>query len=126
MSDNDETNAMSPADTPSTKKVKTISIDIPKELSAVYANLAFISHSPAEIVLDFAQVLPRMPRGSVLSRVIMSPMHAKLLQRALSQNIANYELQFGQIQLPQQTSLAEQFFRFPQQESDNENPGQDE
>jgi hypothetical protein len=126
MSDSDEANAVSPSNTPSPKKGKTISIDIPKELSAVYANLAFISHTPAEIVLDFAQVLPRMPRGSVLSRVIMSPMHAKLLQRALSQNIANYERQFGQIQLPQQTSLAEQFFRFPQQDSDGDEPEQDE
>jgi hypothetical protein len=126
MSDSDEANAVPPSSKPSPKKGKIISIDIPKELSAVYANLAFISHTPAEIVLDFAQVLPRMPRGSVLSRVIMSPMHAKLLQRALSQNIANYERQFGQIQLPQQTSLAEQFFRFPQQDSDGDEPEQDE
>lgn len=97
---------------------KRIAIDIPKELTAVYANLAFISHTPGEIVLDFAQVLPRMPRGRVLSRVIMSPMHAKMLQNALAQNIANYERQFGEIRLP--TSLADQFFRFPQQGGDKD------
>ena len=85
---------------------KRIAIDIPKELTAVYA------------VLDFAQVLPRMPRGRVLSRVIMSPMHAKMLQNALAQNIANYERQFGEIRLP--TSLADQFFRFPQQGGDKD------
>jgi hypothetical protein len=100
---------------------KRISIDIPKELKAVYANVAFISHTPAEVVLDFAQVLPRMPRGSVQARIIMSPMHAKMLQQALAQNIANYERQFGEIRLPQQMNLADQFFRFPQQDSDDDN-----
>jgi hypothetical protein len=94
-------------------KPKQIAIEIPKELEAVYANLAFISHTPAEVVLDFAQILPRMPKGNVVSRVIMSPMHAKLLQLALAQNIANYERQFGEIRLPHQPSLADQLFRFP-------------
>ena len=97
---------------------KKVAIDIPKELTAVYANLAFISHTPGEMVLDFAQMLPRMPRGQVLSRVIMSPMHAKMLQNALAQNIANYERQFGEIRLP--TTLADQFFRFPQQGGDKD------
>ncbi len=101
-----------------------ITIDIPKDLKAVYANVAFISHTPAEMVLDFAQVLPRMPRGTVLSRVVMSPMHAKLLQIALSQNIANYERQFGEIRLPQQISLADQLFRFPPAEGGSEEKGE--
>ena len=100
---------------------KRINIDIPKDLQAVYANVACISHTPAEVVVDFAQVLPRMPRGSVQARVIMSPMHAKMLQQALAQNIANYERQFGEIRLPQQMNLADQFFRFPQQDSDDDN-----
>jgi len=109
------------SDTPNpqaTPPPKKIAIDIPKELTAVYANLAFISHTPGELVLDFAQMLPRMPRGRVLARVIMSPMHAKMLQKALAQNIANYERQFGEIRLP--TSLPDQFFRFPQQGGDQE------
>ena len=97
---------------------KRISIDIPKELEAVYANVAFISHTPAEVVLDFAQVLPRSNRGKVKARIIMSPMHAKMLQQALAQNIANYERQFGEIRMPM--TIADQFFRFPQSESDNE------
>lgn len=97
---------------------KRISIDIPKDLEAVYANVAFISHTPAEVVLDFAQVLPRSTRGKVKSRVIMSPMHAKMLQKALAQNIATYERQFGEIRMPM--TIADQFFRFPQGESDNE------
>jgi hypothetical protein len=113
MSENPEETTPAPV-TPTPKK---IAIDIPKEVTAVYANLAFISHTPAEMVLDFAQMLPRMPRGTVNARVIMSPMHAKLLLKALGQNIANYERQFGEIRLP--STIADQFFRFPQQGPDD-------
>jgi hypothetical protein len=102
---------------------KGITIEIPKELEAVYSNVAFISHTPAEMVLDFAQVLPRMPKGTVVSRVIMSPMHAKLLQLALSQNLANYERQFGEIRLPQSPNLADQLFRYPPQGGGDEEEG---
>ena len=106
---------------------KRISIEIPKDTKGVYANLAFISHTPAEIVLDFAQVLPRMPKGSVVSRVIMSPMHAKLLQKALAQNIANFEKQFGEIRIPHHPNLADQFFRFQSPGSpDDDDPGKEE
>lgn len=95
-----------------TPKQKRVTIELPKELKAVYANAALISHSPAEIVLDFAQVLPRTSKGAVVSRMIMSPMHAKLLQMALAQNLANYERQFGEIRLPQQKTLADHLFNF--------------
>ncbi len=90
---------------------KQVAVDIPKDLEAVYANLAFISHTFAEMVVDFAQMLPRTPRGQIKARVIMSPMHAKMLQAALKQNIANYERQFGPIQMPR--NLAQQFFTPP-------------
>jgi hypothetical protein len=94
-------------------KPKRVTIEIPKDLEAVYGNVAFISHTPAEMVLDFAQVLPRMPKGNVVARVIMSPMHAKMLLHALGQNIAKFEQQFGEIRIPMQTNLADQLFRFP-------------
>ena len=100
-------------------KPKTINIEFPKDLNAVYANVAFISHTPAEMIVDFAQVLPRIPKGNVVSRVIMSPMHAKMLHSALAQNIANYERQFGEIRLPQQMSIADQFFKFPPGSADD-------
>jgi len=102
-------------DTPSEQpKQVRISIDLPKELKPVYANLAFINYTPAEMVLDFGLVLPRTPRGSLTARVIMSPMHAKLLHAALGQNIANFERQFGEIRLPHtRPNLADDFFRFP-------------
>jgi hypothetical protein len=99
-----------------------ITIDIPKGLQAVYANMTLISYTPAEMVLDFAQVLPRPSRGTVTARVIMSPMHAKLLLHALGQNIVKFEQQYGEIRVPQSRSpLADHFFRFP-----NEGGGDDE
>ncbi len=103
-----------PADQP--KTTKKVMIDMPKELGAVYANLALISHTPVEVVLDFAQLLPRSPRGRVMSRIIMTPMHAKMLQRALAQNVSTYESKFGEIRLPQSgTPLADDFFRYSQE-----------
>jgi hypothetical protein len=90
---------------------KKIAIDIPKELSPVYGNLAFISHKQMEFFLDFAQILPHSPRGNIVSRVIMTPLHAKLLQNALAQNVAKYEQQFGPIKLPGDT-MADHFFGF--------------
>ena len=114
------------SEAPKKPNAKRISIDIPKDLKAVYGNIAFISHTPAELVLDFAQVLPRMTKGHIVSRVIMSPIHAKMLQKALAQNLANYERQYGEIRLPQQTTLADQFFRFPPSDSSEEDGEEDE
>ena len=91
---------------------KQIKLNMPKDLKPVYANVALISHAPAEIVIEFAQVLPRIPHGTVQARVIMTPMHAKMLQMALARNLANYEQKFGEIHLPQPgSSLANNFFR---------------
>lgn len=92
---------------------KRITIELPKDLEARYANIAFITHTPAEMILDFAQVLPRTPKGQIVSRIIMSPMHAKSFLQALQKNVANYERQYGEIKIPQQPHLADQLFRFP-------------
>ena len=109
---------------PAQPKKKRVNIHMPKDLSPVYANVAFISHSLAELVIDFAQVLPRSPRGTIQARIVMTPMHAKMLQMALAQNLAKYESQFGEIRLPHTgAALANNFFRFPQdgqEESDDD------
>ena len=65
----------------------------------VYANLALISHSHSDFVLDFVQMLPGMPKPDVASRVIMAPEHAKRLLAALQENLHKYELEFGPIDL---------------------------
>lgn len=64
-----------------------------------YANLAVITHSSSEFVLDFVRVLPGLPKAGVQSRVILAPEHAKRLQRALEENIAKYERVFGPVRL---------------------------
>ena len=68
--------------------------------NGTYSNLAIISHSPSEIILDFAQMLPGTPNATVRSRVIMNPIHAKRTLAALSDNIKKYEQQFGAIEEP--------------------------
>ncbi len=68
-----------------------------KEAEGIYSNLAIITHSPAEFVIDFTRVLPGIPKAKVLARVIMTTQHAKLLLRALEDNIAKYEGKFGEI-----------------------------
>jgi hypothetical protein len=55
----------------------------------------------------------------VVARVIMSPLHAKMLQYALAQNLATYERQFGEVKLPQKPSLADELFRFRAGEDDS-------
>ena len=84
------------------KKQNNLNLDISADVAqGVYSNLAVISHTPAEIVLDFAQMLPGVQSATVRSRVIMSPIHAKRLLMALTDNIKKYESQFGDIQEPQ-------------------------
>lgn len=66
----------------------------------VYTNLALITHSSAEFVLDFIRVLPGLPKAGVQSRVVMAPEHAKRLLMALQENVAKYERVFGPIKTP--------------------------
>ncbi len=80
---------------------KKIDIEIKPEVAqGRYANLAIITHSSSEFILDFAQNMPGLPKMQVTSRVIMTPEHAKRLLGALSENIRKYESQFGEIRLP--------------------------
>jgi len=67
-----------------------------------YANLAIITHSSSEFIVDFARMLPGVPKAQVRSRVIMVPEHAKRLLGALQENIMRYERQFGPIKMPEQ------------------------
>ena len=65
-----------------------------------YANLALISHSETEIVLDFIFLQPQVPKAKVRSRIITSPSHAKKLLLALEDNLKKYESRFGKINVP--------------------------
>lgn len=72
----------------------------PDVATGTYSNLAIISHSPSEMILDFAQMLPGTPEANVRTRVIMNPIHAKRLLSALADNIQKYESNFGPITEP--------------------------
>lgn len=86
-------------------------IQIPENLEPTYANFVLISNSRSEIVLDFAQILPQTKHARVRNRVVMTAFNAKLLHRALGDHIAKFEQRFGEIDLPEGTSLADQLFR---------------
>jgi hypothetical protein len=88
-------------------------INVPEGMEPAYANLARISHSPADIVIDFAHILPGETSANIRSRIVMTPLSAKLLLRALTENIARYETMFGEISMPSNSSLAESLFRPP-------------
>lgn len=63
----------------------------------VYTNLAFISHSETEFLLDFTFLQPQTPKTRVHTRIISSPLHAKRLLWALQDNISKYEARFGKV-----------------------------
>ena len=75
-------------------------IELPeKESEGIYANLALITHSPSEVVIDFARILPNVPKSKVYARIVMTPYNAKSLLIALEDNLKKYEGQFGPIKL---------------------------
>ncbi len=88
-----------------------VQIQVPANLEPVYANFALITNSPSEIIVDFAQILPQFPQARVKTRVIMTPINAKLLLRALSDHLSRFETQYGEIIVPEGSSLATQLFR---------------
>jgi hypothetical protein len=76
-----------------------LNIELSEEIAeGNYSNLAIISHSPSEFVVDFIRVLPNVPKAKVKSRIILTPQHAKRLMMALKDNIQKFESQFGKIE----------------------------
>jgi Protein of unknown function (DUF3467) len=88
-------------------------LEVPPDLITNYANVVRIAHSPSELVFDFAHLLPGVSPARVCTRVVMSPLGAKLLQRALAENLSRYEAAFGEIKVPGENSLADFLFRPP-------------
>ena len=66
-----------------------------------YSNLAIISHSTSEFIVDFAAVMPGVQKAKVKSRIILTPEHAKRLLLSLQDNITRYESNIGKIEIPQ-------------------------
>ena len=77
-----------------------IQVDVDEKLAeGTYANLALIAHSPSEIVLDFARMMPGLRKAKVQARVIMTPQNAKAFMKALTDNIQKFEENFGEIKM---------------------------
>lgn len=86
-------------------------LEIPPDLEVEYVNLVRIAHSPSEMVFDFAHLLPGGQPARVRSRIVMSPLGAKLFYRALAENLAKYEAAFGEIGVPGDSTLADHLFK---------------
>jgi hypothetical protein len=69
------------------------------EAQGIYANLALIAHSNSEVIIDFARALPGVTKAKVHARIVLTPVNAKALHRALGDNLAKFEAQFGPIHL---------------------------
>jgi uncharacterized protein DUF3467 len=70
-----------------------------KESEGIYSNFVVISHSLSEFVLDFARILPGVPKSKVFARIVMTPSNVRALLNALDQNVRKYEEQFGKIRM---------------------------
>jgi hypothetical protein len=86
-------------------------IELPEDLEAQYVNFVRISHTASEFVLDFSLLLPGIKVPEVNSRLVMSPIAAKLFLHALNENLKRYENNFGEITIPRSHSLADDLFR---------------
>ena len=79
-----------------------LQIELKEEVAqGTYANLAIISHSTSEFILDFVRVMPGLPKANVQSRIVLTPEHAKRLLMSLQENVARYETNVGRINLQQ-------------------------
>lgn len=86
-------------------------LEAPEGLEPEYVNLVRISHTLAELMFDFARLLPGQTSAMIIARLLMSPIGAKLLHRALGENISRYEASYGEIKLPGDSNLAGDLFR---------------
>ena len=73
-----------------------INIELSEEIAqGIYSNLAVITHSVSEFVIDFVRIMPGIPKAQVKSRIILTPEHAKRLLAALQDNVAKFEAVHG-------------------------------
>lgn len=76
-----------------------INIELPEDVAeGIYSNLAIITHSNSEFIVDFIRIMPGVPKAKVKSRVVLTPQHAKRLLKALGENVAKFEQMNGTIE----------------------------
>ena len=85
---------------------KQLNIELKDEIAeGVYSNLAIITHSHSEFIVDFIKMMPGTPKAKVKSRIILTPQHAKRLYKALQDNITKFERLHGEIKVPKTEHL---------------------
>jgi hypothetical protein len=99
---------------PPQSEKKPLDLNIPDDVSPAYVNLARITHTPSEMIFDFALMVPGKTEAEIQNRVLMSPLSAKLFYNALGENLSKFEAKYGEINLPGGSSLAEHLFKPPQ------------
>ena len=93
-------------DMPEQQPNNQLNIELSEDMAeGEYANLAIITHSHAEFVIDFVNVMPGTPKSKVKSRIIFTPQHAKRFMKALTENIARFEASNGKIQELEEVQL---------------------
>ncbi len=98
----------------SKKTQNQLNIELPEEVAeGTYSNLAIISHSNSEFIVDFIRMVPNVPKAKVKSRIILTPQHAKRLLKALADNVKKFEAQFGTIDEPEQPPFPPMNFSTP-------------
>ena len=86
------------ADPKDPARANQLNIEISEEVAdGIYSNLAIITHSNSEFVVDFVRVMPGVPKAKVRSRILLTPQHAKRLMRALADNVQKFEQVHGPI-----------------------------
>ena len=84
------------------KNPNQLNIELSEEVAqGIYSNLAIITHSTSEFVVDFVRVMPGIPKAGVKARIVLTPEHAKRLLMALQENVKKYESQHGPIKVYQ-------------------------
>jgi hypothetical protein len=83
-----------------------LNIELSEEIAeGIYSNLAIITHSPTEFVVDFIKVMPGVPKAKVKSRIVLTPQHAKRLMKALADNVTRFEQMHGKIKDSEMNAL---------------------
>ncbi|MBK7360186.1 MAG: DUF3467 domain-containing protein [Saprospiraceae bacterium] len=91
-----------------------LNIELTEEIAeGIYSNLAIISHSHSEFVVDFIRLMPNVPKAKVKSRIVLTPQHAKRLLKALNDNLSKYENQYGVILDPEPQMMPPMSFNTP-------------
>jgi hypothetical protein len=87
-----------------------INIELSEEIAeGIYSNLAIITHSHSEFIVDFIKMMPGVPKAKVKSRIVLTPQHAKRLMKALADNIGKFEQMHGKIKDVEQTAFPMNF-----------------